>query len=307
MNVDLLEALVAVADEGGYARASRLLNLSQPAVYQRIQRLEATAGTPVVIREGRKIRLTAAGEVIYAHAKDIIRQLRLLEDAIREDEPLGGGMLSLMVAHSLCGFPAPDICLGFQRKHTEIEMDLRVTARPARDIDREIRDRRSDLGMHSDPTPVKGLVKNVFYEEEYVAVAWPGHRFEGLEIVTPQDFADEEVIVMRDVTYTFTEGVSEGWFTQGGVQVRPRLVTNSLLGVRSFVERRAGVAIMPREHAIQSPYIIMRRIVNPPVRRLFFISRVTPYESAALRAFRDYVLSGDWMRELSAPFNRLVA
>ncbi|MCK9486042.1 MAG: LysR family transcriptional regulator [Dehalococcoidia bacterium] len=307
MNVDLLEALVAVADEGGYARAGRLLNLSQPAVYQRIQRLEATTGAPVVVREGRRIRLTPAGEVIYTHARDIIRQLRLLEDALREDESPGAGVLALMVAHSLCGFPAPDICLGFQRKHTEAVVDLRISARPARDIDREIRERRSDLGMHSDPTPVKGLVKNAFYEEECVAVAWPGHRFEDLEVISPQDFADEEVVMMRDATYTFSEGLTEAWFTQGGVQVRPRLISNSFLGVRSFVERRAGVAIMPREHAVQSPYLIIRRIVNPPVRRLYFVSRVSPYESPVLRAFRDYVLSGEWLRKLPAPFNSLVA
>lgn len=306
MNIDLLEALVAVAEEGGYARASRVLNLSQPAVYQRIQRLEAAVGSPVVLRDGRRIRLTAAGQVVYAHAREVIRELRLLDDAIRE-QAVSGGSASILVAHSLCEFPAPDICLGFQREHGDIAVDLRVSARPPRDIDRDIRDGRSDMGMHSDPTPVKGLVKDVFYEEEYVAVAWLGHRFESLEVVTPTDFIGEDVILMRDVTYTFSQGVTEGWFAHGGVEVRPRLVSNSFIGIRSFVERRAGVAIMPREHAVQSPYVLMRPITDPPVRQHFFVTRVTPHATAALRELRAYVLSGRWLQNIPAPFNRAVA
>ena len=297
MNVDLLEALVAVAEEGGYARAARVLNLSQPAVYQRIQRLEATVGTPVVQKEGRRIRLTPRGQVIYFHARQVMRQMRLLTDAVEEGEAPIGGAISILVGHSLSEFPVPDICLSFQRDHPDLSFDLRVSARPPRDIDREIRDGRSDVGLHSDPTLVKGLVKDVFYEEQFVAIAPPGHRFEHLDIVTAKDFREEEVIPFRDVTYAFSQGATEGWFAQGGVEIHPRLVSNSLLAIRGFVERGAGVAIIPREHAVQSPDLVIRPIENPPVRRHYFVTRVTPYENANVRALRSYALSGAWLRE----------
>lgn len=300
MNIDLLEALVAVVQEGGYSRAARTLNLSQPAVYQRVQRLEAEVGAPVVTREGRRIRLTAVGQVVHSHAREVIRQMRLLDDALKETQA-PDGMISLMAAHSLCEFPAPDICLGFQREHPDLMLDLRLSARPSRDIDRDVQSGRSDMGMHSDPTPVSGLVKDLFYEEEFVAVAWPEHPFEELEVVTPHDFEGERVILMRDPTYTFTQGVTEGWFAQAGVRVRSSLISNSYIGIRAFVERQAGVTIMPREHALQASHILMRPIVQPPVRRHYFVSRITPHETAAQRAFRAYVLSGDWVRETSAP------
>lgn len=297
MNIDLLEALVAVAEEGGYARAARVLNLSQPAVYQRIQRLETSVGSAIVQKDGRRIRLTPRGQVIYFHARQVMQQLRLLSDAVEEGESPMGGSLSVLVGHSLGEFPVPDICFSFQREHPDLAFDLRVSARPPRDIDRDIREGRSDVGMHSDPTLVKGLVKDAFYEEQFVAIAYPGHRFENLDIVTPEDFRGEEVIPFRDVTYAFSEGATEGWFAHAGIEIHPRLVSNSLLTIRALVERAAGVSIVPREHAVQSSTVVIRPLEKPPTRRHYFVTRVTPYENANVRALRSYVLSGSWMRE----------
>jgi len=294
MNVDLLEALVAVADEGGYARAARRLNLSQPAVYQRIQRLEGSVGAALVRRDGRRMRLTTTGQLVYDHGREVIRQMRMLDDALKREAEPGRGVVSIHVGHSLSEFPAPAICLGFRDAYPELVVDLRISARPPRDIDRDVHEGRSEVGLHSDPTPVKGLEKEPFYEDEFVAIAWPGHPFEALDVVTPGDFGAEEVIALRDVTYTFNQGVTEGWFAHAGVEVRPHLISNSFMGIRSLVELRAGVSIIPREHAIRSPRVVIRPIENPPVRRYYYVTRVTPYESATLRALRSYVQSGDW-------------
>ncbi len=297
MNVDLLETLVAVADEGGYTRAARTLSMSQPAVYQRLQRLEATVGSPLVRRAGRRVQLTPMGEVVYRHARQVIRQLRLLDDALAAGgDPAAGGTLSMLVGHSLSEFPVPDICVGFQQEHPDLIVDLRVTARTPRDLDREIAYGRADVGMHSDPAPVDGLAKQSFYEEEYVALAWPGHRFERLEMLSPRDFAGEPVVGFQDQTATFTQNQVDGWFAQAGVEPERRVISNSHIAIRELVARRVGVAIVPGEHAAGTRDLVVRPITEPPHRTLFFVSRVTPHESASLRLLRAYVLSRAWLR-----------
>jgi DNA-binding transcriptional LysR family regulator len=298
MNVDLLETLVAVADEGGYSRAARVLEVSQPAVYQRLQRLEAAVGTVLVERSGRRMRLTPEGQIVYQHAHQIIRQLRLLDDAIAEGAtPATGAALSILVGQSLCEFPIPDICIGFREEHPGLVVDFRVTARPTRDIDREITRGRSDIGVHSDPTPVSGLSKEKFYEEEYVALSWPDHRFRELEIVGPRDFEGEPIVAYQDATFTFSQSQVEGWFARGGVEPRPEFISNSVMAIRAFVERRVGVSIVPREHAVQTPGLMIRPLVDPPRRTHFFVSRVTPREAATTRLLRAYALSRAWIRQ----------
>ncbi|MDJ1157799.1 LysR family transcriptional regulator [Chelatococcus sp. SYSU_G07232] len=65
MNLDDLRALVAVAEAGSLARAATRLNLTQPAVTRRIQRLEADLGVLLLDRDQKPARLTRDGELAY--------------------------------------------------------------------------------------------------------------------------------------------------------------------------------------------------------------------------------------------------
>ncbi|AEA23978.1 transcriptional regulator, LysR family [Pseudonocardia dioxanivorans CB1190] len=75
-----LRSFVAVADCGGFHRAANALHVSQPTVSHHIRRLEATIGQPLMVREGRTSRLTAAGEMLLADAR---RMLEIHDEAMR--------------------------------------------------------------------------------------------------------------------------------------------------------------------------------------------------------------------------------
>jgi LysR family transcriptional regulator (chromosome initiation inhibitor) len=74
LDYKLLEALAAVADEGGFERAAKRLNLTQSAVSQRIRQLEEVAGLPLVTR-AKPPRPTERGRELVAH----YRRVALLE------------------------------------------------------------------------------------------------------------------------------------------------------------------------------------------------------------------------------------
>ena len=67
-----LRSLIAVADAGGFHRAAAELQLSQSAVSQHIRRLEKALGKPLVEPDGRRARLTQAGEALLAEARQIV-------------------------------------------------------------------------------------------------------------------------------------------------------------------------------------------------------------------------------------------
>jgi LysR family transcriptional regulator (chromosome initiation inhibitor) len=77
IDAKLLDALVAVVETGGFERAAGKLNLTQPAVSQRLKQLEEAVGAPLVVR-GPPARPTAAGRRLVRHA----RQVRLMEAAL---------------------------------------------------------------------------------------------------------------------------------------------------------------------------------------------------------------------------------
>jgi DNA-binding transcriptional LysR family regulator len=77
MNCELLDlrALVAVADGRSFMRAAQQLNLSQPALSRRIQKLEQAVGTVLVERTTRTVRLTAAGAQVVPLIRRMLQEI----------------------------------------------------------------------------------------------------------------------------------------------------------------------------------------------------------------------------------------
>src|SRR5215470_13023476 len=69
MELDHVEAFLAIARSGGFARGSAALHLSQPATSRRIKLLEAELGAPLFDRLGRGVALTEAGRAFLPHAQ----------------------------------------------------------------------------------------------------------------------------------------------------------------------------------------------------------------------------------------------
>ena len=62
--IDLrLITFITVAKTKNFTRAAEILNISQPAVYQQIQYLEAYYGVKFITKEGRDLNLTEEGKV----------------------------------------------------------------------------------------------------------------------------------------------------------------------------------------------------------------------------------------------------
>ena len=77
--IEEMTVFVAVAEEGGFAAASRRLNLSAPTVTRAVASLEASIGAELFVRTTRFVRLTEAGQRYLADCRRILRQLEEAE------------------------------------------------------------------------------------------------------------------------------------------------------------------------------------------------------------------------------------
>jgi DNA-binding transcriptional LysR family regulator len=82
MNLDGLEALVSVIDNGSIVGAAARLNLTQSAVTRRIQNLEDSLGTPLLNRTTRPISATEMGKQTYQFARGMISSIEDLKSSI---------------------------------------------------------------------------------------------------------------------------------------------------------------------------------------------------------------------------------
>jgi DNA-binding transcriptional LysR family regulator len=86
MQLDLnsLEALEAVVRCGGFARAAKRLHKVQSAVSHQVKKIEQQLGVKVFNREGYRVQLTPAGEVILAEGRRLLAQAEHVKSVARQ-------------------------------------------------------------------------------------------------------------------------------------------------------------------------------------------------------------------------------
>ena len=89
MNIEDVKAFVAVVDMGSVGGAALRLNLTQPAISRRIQRLEEALGITLLDRDSKPARPTRAGESAYRRCMAVLRATEALARETRGAAPAG--------------------------------------------------------------------------------------------------------------------------------------------------------------------------------------------------------------------------
>src|SRR2546430_14597683 len=101
MELDHVEAFLAIARGGGFTRGSAALHLSQPAATRRIKLLEAELGAPLFDRLGRGVALTEAGRAFLPHAQALLASMRDGIDAVNAVRGTEQGTVTLALVGTL--------------------------------------------------------------------------------------------------------------------------------------------------------------------------------------------------------------
>src|SRR2546421_1996776 len=96
LDVKRLRVLREVATQGSFSSAAEALDYTQSAVSQQIATLEREAGTVLVDRSARGVRLTDAGEALVRHADAVLARLADAEAELEAIAGLRGGRLRLV-------------------------------------------------------------------------------------------------------------------------------------------------------------------------------------------------------------------
>lgn len=88
MRIKQLEYLEAVIETGSINEAAKRLYLTQPSLSSAIKDLEKEMSITILQRSNSGVRLTADGREFMNYAKQILDQVRLLDDRFKQQQPL---------------------------------------------------------------------------------------------------------------------------------------------------------------------------------------------------------------------------
>src|SRR5436190_7172344 len=125
LDVKRMRILKEVADHGSFSAAAEALSYTQSAVSQQIAALEREAGTQLVTRGSRGIRLTEAGEALVRHADAILTRLADAEAELEAIAGLRGGRLRLAAFPTVGATLMPLAIANFRERHPDIELTVK--------------------------------------------------------------------------------------------------------------------------------------------------------------------------------------
>ena len=143
LDIDQLQTFLAVAEEGGFTRASERVFKTQSAVSMQIKKLEEQVGRPLFLREGRTVRMTAEGLRLRDYAN---RMLKLNAEALALfHEPEVIGTIKIGLPDDYADRLLPRVLAGFARGHPGVEINVLCDSSTC--INRRIADGRLDIGI----------------------------------------------------------------------------------------------------------------------------------------------------------------
>ena len=300
-DLDGMAVFVAVAETQGFRAAGERLRVSGSAVSQALRRLEERLGVALVQRTTRSVRLTAAGERLYAVARPALDDLRAALAAVGELGTEPRGTLRLHVAGAAESFLSGTLLASFLAAHPHVELDLFVSDEPL-DIVAEGYDAGIRLGEVIDrdmiAVPVSGDLR-------LVVVGAPSYFARHPKPKHPRELVEHDCINWHPTA----KAPPYRWeFTENGrdfsVDVRARVLTNDpALNVRlaragagltlaDESRSRDGVAsgeLVPVLEEFSTPfpgfylYYPQRRHASPALRAIVDFLRAARQESRAKR------------------------
>src|SRR5262245_13226769 len=130
MNLEVrhLELVDAIHTEQSITRASTRLHLTQSALSHQLKNLEERLGTPLFERNGRTMRITAAGPRLLETAAVVLRELKTAEDEISSLATSPRGIVRLSTQCYTCYWWLPRLLRNFNREFPDVEVAIELEA-----------------------------------------------------------------------------------------------------------------------------------------------------------------------------------
>jgi DNA-binding transcriptional LysR family regulator len=278
----LIRYFVTVAEEGNVTRAAERLHISQPSLSAAIQQLEAQLRVELLVRIGRRIEITPAGELLRERGRELLEQADAVVDAVRDRHDAGASRLSLGVSPTARYGVAQRLLIACTTQIPAVMLYTveNTTGALLRDIARG----RLDLAVtFCAPDPPPGVELILLHDEAAIVHLPSHHPLATRAQLTLQDLRHETILVAAtDESHGFSNRVLAAF---AAAAITPHTLADPYpdLGLQA-VREGLGIVIYPRSafpaELAGSAFIPL----TPPVRMPFHLAYRAPLNTAAVRS-----------------------
>ena len=193
INIEIgdIEAFIELTETNSFAKAAINLNLSQPALSRRIQKLEHELGTKLFDRTTRKVQLSYSGRNFYERARSIIDAIKTATKTLNENYSFPSIVKIGAVNSALSNiiFPALKIF-----KEMEPRCKIQIIERSSNYVVDSVLGGECDFGINFTGIQEPGINFENLFIEDYVVVFPKGDVLEKKRKIKLSDIKNRDFI-----------------------------------------------------------------------------------------------------------------
>jgi LysR family nitrogen assimilation transcriptional regulator len=172
MNLKQLTYFVKIVEAQNMTRAAEGLHIAQPALSQQIALLEESLGVKLLSRSSRGIQTTLQGDLLYRHAKTILRQVDNTRILLSKQDGEVTGNVSVGMPSSTARLLALRLMRLVKERHPSIVLE--IVDVPSADLTSLVAHGRVDFSLVPDPQRPKNMDFLPLFREELYLMTCPG-------------------------------------------------------------------------------------------------------------------------------------
>ena len=272
---------------GTLTAAARGLHLTQSALSHAMRKLERELGAEIWRREGRRLRLTQAGQRLLAVANRVLPQLDSADAELRQHARGTRGSLRIGMECHPCYQWLLKVVARYMPQWPDVDVDVKQKFRFGGI--RALLDHEIDLVVTPDPETRSGLTFIPVFDYEQVLVVARTHPLAGKPFVEPRQLAGEVLITYPVDTDRLD--IYNLFLTPAGVTPRAHTSLESTDLMLQMVAAGRGVAALPRwlveENAAHVAVVPVRLGRKGVLKHIHLGLRAADLETRYLHAFID--------------------
>jgi DNA-binding transcriptional LysR family regulator len=240
-----LETFLAVVELGSFSSAARRLHISQPSVTARVQRLESTLKTRLLVRTTRHVEPTPAGKRLREHAEVALRDLRKLLQEFEADAEAARLRVVIAATPMISAVMLPSLIHSFCQRYPDVQIQLRDLQ--YEDVVARIESSEADLAVVAFDNESSKLSFEPLTEEDMLVVVPTTHPLAQAGEVTLEQLAQVPLMLLD--RYSMLRERLADEFAKRGLALRPMHHAANLSTLLGMVDAGLGATFLPRSMA----------------------------------------------------------
>jgi len=236
-----LKYIVAVAESASISRAAEACAITQPALSERIKRIETTLGVELFERNKRALKVTPVGERLVQKAREMLDDTTDFDAIISTaHEPLSG-VLRVGIIATLGPYLMPLVLPKLRKAYPRLELVLHEGLTES--LLATLQAGSLDLVIAAAPLGATGLKETDLFHEPFVLAIPVGHEFASRKTVHAKDLCGSDMVLLQDGHCLSGQALDLCPAKQR--QNRNRLHAMTLETLRHMVATGAGYTLLP--------------------------------------------------------------